>query len=210
MRCLVAPLLRGKERFVGMRRPLGWTERIEFCKNMRVTSVFALNQYNLLLRFEGAANRPLMTFPVNIKLVRVTANGLWSFICLTSYSRTGRMLNFGYGHTLRAMVQGNVRHFWRIIELRGLGYRLKVLNPTNIEFKLGYSHLVHYRMPKGMYCRQLGVKNRAVRIMGPDLFRVAQTVEQIKKLRAHSPYKLKGIFKRRVRPVLKEGYRQKL
>lgn len=207
---MVAPLLRNKTRYFGAGRALAWTEQIEFCKNMRVTDVTALNRYWLLVTFVGAANRPVMTFPVNYKLVRVRANAAWSFISFTSYSRAGRMMNYGYGHTMRAMVAGNVRHFWRIIELRGLGYKLKVLNPTNIEFKLGYSHLVYYRMPKGMHCRQLGIKNRAVRIMGPDLFRVAQTVEQMKNLRAHSPYKLKGIFKRRVRPVLKEGYRQKL
>lgn len=204
------PLIHPKSMKFGAPRGLAWTEHIMFCKGMRVTAVNAVDKYKLMMRFEGAANRPLMTFPVNTKLIRVTANGLWRHVALTSYSRAGRMLNYGYGHTLRAMVEGNVRHFYRVIELRGLGYKLKVLNPTNIEFKLGYRHLVYYRMPKGMHCRQLGIKNRAVRIMGPDLFKVVQTADQLTKLRAHSPYKLKGIFKRRIRPALKEGYRQKL
>ncbi len=107
-----------------------------------------------------------------------------------SLSRIDRSL-WGLGRTLlNNMVVGVSQGFSRELEINGVGYRAAVRG-NQVEFNLGYSHPINFRMPEGV---KIEVdKQTLVKVSGISKEAVGQTAAQIRSLRPPEPYKGKGV-----------------
>ena len=90
---------------------------------------------------------------------------------------------------LNNMVVGVTTGFTRTLEVQGVGYRA-VLQGTNLQLALGFSHPVIVTAPEGI---AFTVEGPRIHIAGIDKERVGQVAANIRKLRPPEPYKGKGI-----------------
>jgi len=97
---------------------------------------------------------------------------------------------------LSQTVGGSCGLFRVTLELRGLGYKVFVPHPKKIEFKLGYSHLVVFKMPGTGLAKPLGLKSRNFVVFANDFIEVTALAARIRNLRSINVYKGKGIFKK--------------
>ncbi|RUM88431.1 MAG: 50S ribosomal protein L6 [Thermodesulfatator sp.] len=96
---------------------------------------------------------------------------------------------------LNNMVTGVTQGFTRSLDIVGLGYRAE-LKGEAIEFQLGYSHPILFKLPEGVKARvEKGVGEVQVRVIleGIDKEVVGETAARIRRLRPPEPYKGKGI-----------------
>ena len=90
---------------------------------------------------------------------------------------------------LNNMVVGVTTGFTRTLEVQGVGYRA-VLQGTNLQLALGFSHPVIVPAPDGI---AFTIEGPRIHIAGIDKERVGQVAANIRKLRPPEPYKGKGI-----------------
>jgi len=97
----------------------------------------------------------------------------------------------GLTRTLVAnMVEGVTKGFEKRLEIQGVGYRA-VLQGTNLELQVGYSHPVKITPRSGIEF-EVPVPTQVV-VRGIDKQMVGQTAAEIRKVRPPEPYKGKGI-----------------
>jgi len=89
------------------------------------------------------------------------------------------------------MILGVVEGYEKKMELVGVGYRLKLDNPTQLTFAIGYSHPVVFKLPEGIEVELEDDKTFTVK--GIDKQLVGQVAANIRKIRKPEPYKGKGI-----------------
>jgi large subunit ribosomal protein L6 len=105
--------------------------------------------------------------------------------------RTSRSLH-GLTRTLIAnMVTGVTDGYEKRLEIVGVGYRVRAMGPTQLEFQLGFSHPVVVDAPDGITFTVDGPTRLGVQ--GIDKQLVGETAANIRKLRKPEPYKGKGI-----------------
>ncbi|HKB80672.1 MAG TPA: 50S ribosomal protein L6 [Thermoanaerobaculia bacterium] len=96
---------------------------------------------------------------------------------------------------MRALVANNVlgvtQGFKRELDIVGVGYRAEVRG-KEVVFQLGYSHPIHFAVPKGIDIAVDG-KTGHITVSGIDKQQVGQTAAEIRGLREPDPYKGKGI-----------------
>lgn len=88
----------------------------------------------------------------------------------------------------------------------GVGYRAFNLDPatTQLYFKLGYSHLIYFKIPKPLKIKCL--KFTKLFIYGNSLYdQLTETAALIRKCRSPEPYKGKGILYHNEKIKLKRG-----
>jgi large subunit ribosomal protein L6 len=88
------------------------------------------------------------------------------------------------------MVTGVTTGFEKILEIRGVGYRVQARG-SDLEFALGYSHPVPVPAPEGITFEVQSPTRFVVR--GIDKQRVGETAAKIRMLRRPDPYKGKGV-----------------
>jgi large subunit ribosomal protein L6 len=88
------------------------------------------------------------------------------------------------------MVTGVTDGFAKILEIRGVGYRVQARG-SDLEFALGYSHPVPVQAPAGITF-EVQTPTRFV-VRGIDKQQVGETAAKIRKLRRPDPYKGKGV-----------------
>ena len=87
-------------------------------------------------------------------------------------------------------VHGVSQGFTKELDIVGIGYGATV-SGSQVEFRLGYSHLVQFDIPDGI---QISVeKQNHLTVTGIDRQRVGQVAADIRALRKPDPYKQKGI-----------------
>ncbi len=91
---------------------------------------------------------------------------------------------------LANMVQGVTEGFKKELEIIGVGYRVQAKG-SGLEFRLGYSHSIHYPAPAGI--RLEAPTPTSVVVRGADKQAVGHTAAVIRSLRPPEPYKGKGI-----------------
>lgn len=91
---------------------------------------------------------------------------------------------------LANMVTGVSKGFERVLEINGIGYRAE-LNGNVIDFTLGYSHPIGFKLPEGVSASV--EKNIIIKLSGIDKAQLGQTAATIRELRPPEPYKGKGI-----------------
>ena len=112
-------------------------------------------------------------------------------------SRQARSLH-GLSRSLIAnMVKGVSDGFERKLELYGVGFRAEVKGKDAINFTIGYSHPILFKLPEGVTAEwkelKTGDKQGEVFIRGVDNDILGRTASEIRALRPPEPYKGKGI-----------------
>jgi large subunit ribosomal protein L6 len=87
-------------------------------------------------------------------------------------------------------VQGVSTGWTKTLDIVGVGYRAEVKG-DHVQFALGYSHPVIYKIPEGIKV-EIDKSNR-VTVSGADRQQVGQVAAEIRSLRRPNPYKGKGI-----------------
>ena len=105
--------------------------------------------------------------------------------------RESRSLH-GLTRTLVAnMVTGVTDGYEKKLEIVGVGYRVTLKSPTQLEFALGFSHPVVINAPEGI---TFSVEsNTKFTVYGIDKQAVGEVAANIRKLRKPEPYKGKGV-----------------
>jgi large subunit ribosomal protein L6 len=105
--------------------------------------------------------------------------------------RLSRSLH-GLTRTLIAnMVTGVTEGYEKKLEIVGVGYRVIPKSPTQLEFQLGYSHVIIFDAPEGItFTVETATK---FSVQGIDKQLVGEVSANIRKLRKPEPYKGKGI-----------------
>jgi large subunit ribosomal protein L6 len=105
--------------------------------------------------------------------------------------RLSRSLH-GLTRTLVAnMVIGVTAGYEKKLEIVGVGYRVVLKSPTQLEFALGFSHPVVVDAPQGV---TFAVENPThFSVLGIDKQAVGEVAANIRKIRKPEPYKGKGV-----------------
>ena len=89
------------------------------------------------------------------------------------------------------MVVGVTEGYEKKLEIVGVGYRVLSKGPTQLEFQLGYSHVITFNAPEGItFTVETPTK---LGVQGIDKQLVGETAANIRKLRKPEPYKGKGV-----------------
>lgn len=151
--------------------------------------------------------RPLLfKIPSN---VRVSVAALKATLYLMCIKKRYRNSVHSLSDLIRATVGGGLHAFRVIMEVRGLGYKVFVTQRDRIDFRLGFSHMVYFRLRNRMYAKALGIKSRVFAVFGYDLIQVTAVAAHIRTMRRINVYKGKGIFKKYFKYKVKEGKRKK-
>ena len=114
-------------------------------------------------------------------------------------------LNILWGTTrslINSAIVGVSVGYEKILELNGVGFRAH-LKGNVLEFQLGFSHNVSYKIPEGI---KISVeKSTIVKVNGIDKELVGKVASEIKMLKPVEPYKGKGIKERGEYILRKEG-----
>jgi large subunit ribosomal protein L6 len=89
------------------------------------------------------------------------------------------------------MVVGVTDGYEKKLEIVGVGYRVLSKGPTQLEFQLGYSHVIIFDAPAGITFTVDGPTRLGV--VGIDKQLVGEVAANIRKLRKPEPYKGKGV-----------------
>ncbi|QCI17886.1 50S ribosomal protein L6 [Buchnera aphidicola (Acyrthosiphon lactucae)] len=92
---------------------------------------------------------------------------------------------------VNSMIIGVSRKFSKKLQLSGVGYRISIIKDDIINMSLGYSHIITYRLPKG-----INIENPSpteIVIQGIDKQLVGQVAANLRSYRVPEPYKGKGI-----------------
>ena len=108
--------------------------------------------------------------------------------------------------TMRALAQGMVlgvtQGFEKKLELRGVGYRVKITG-KELELNVGFSHPVIMVLPEGVDAVAPSQTELTLKSANKQL--VAQFAANIRQIRPPEPYKGKGIRYFNEHVILKEG-----
>jgi large subunit ribosomal protein L6 len=89
------------------------------------------------------------------------------------------------------MVVGVTDGYEKKLEIVGVGYRVISKGPTELEFQLGYSHVINFKAPEGItFAVESPTK---LGVQGIDKQLVGEVAANIRKLRKPEPYKGKGV-----------------
>ena len=89
------------------------------------------------------------------------------------------------------MVVGVTAGYEKKLEIVGVGYRVTLKSPTQLEFALGFSHPVVVNAPEGISFAVEAPTRFSV--IGIDKQAVGEVAANIRKLRKPEPYKGKGV-----------------
>lgn len=111
----------------------------------------------------------------------------------------------GLARTLVAnMVQGVTDGFQRKLLIEGVGYRAEAKGDRWIQFTLGYSHPILFKIPDGLSAT-IDAKENSVTLNGADKQLLGATAAEVRRLRPPEPYKGKGVRYSDERIRRKEG-----
>ena len=98
----------------------------------------------------------------------------------------------GLARALMANAITGVADGWsKALEIVGNGYRAEKQGNA-VVFNLGYSHPIHFEIPKGIDIEVDGKANR-ITVIGIDRQQVGQVASEFRRLRPPEPYKGKGV-----------------
>jgi len=87
-------------------------------------------------------------------------------------------------------IRGVSSGFEKKLEIVGVGYQAR-MDGNKLVLKIGFSHLVEYRVPDGI---KIGIeKNKFITVSGIDRHLVGDVAQEIRRFRPPEPYKGTGI-----------------
>ena len=163
-----------------------------------------------LITFIGPLSRKSLNLKIKILLVPSS-----NLIAVTRLLVAGNStIGFKNGKKIQGTTTAKIRQI--LIEITyviscklnlvGVGYRAFSYDkaPNQIYFKLGYSHLVYFKIPTGLSVKCL--KFTKIFIYGNSSYdSITQTTAQIRNCKLPEPYKGKGILHDQETIILKKG-----
>ncbi|MFA0748901.1 50S ribosomal protein L6 [Fervidibacter sp.] len=115
--------------------------------------------------------------------------------------RQFRALHGLYRSLIANMVEGVTKGFEKVLEVRGMGYRVEQKSPTQIVLNVGYSHPVIFDAPEGITFEvqpqtaspQNDYLCARIIVRGIDKALVGNVAAKIRAIRSPDAYKGKGI-----------------
>lgn len=92
------------------------------------------------------------------------------------------------------------------LKLIGVGYKvfpLNILKRNLLQFKLGFSHFIYYKIPKDL--KIVSHKSASLYIFGHSYYIINQVAANLRKYKTPEPYKGKGILYENENIILKQG-----
>lgn len=161
-------------------------------------SVVALIRYSsgfststIIVRLQSSIYEIQVPISLRVSFLKSKSGGL----LFSSYSAYSFKFLNTWVSTLRNIVWGSLSPFYILLEVRGLGYKVGVKG-SRLEFSLGFSHLVYFKLPTVISAKPIGAKLRAISVISPDWLLLTQAVAAMKRLRRVNVYKERGIFYR--------------
>jgi len=140
------------------------------------------------IKVEGPKGK--MSFPFN-PVVKVEVVGAEVQVSRPDESRLAKGLH-GLTRTLvKNALDGVTKGYERALEISGVGFKAE-LKGKEINFTLGFSHPVVFKLPEGVTA-EVDPKQTRVVIKGVDKHLLGLTAAKIRALRPPEPYKGKGI-----------------
>ena len=140
------------------------------------------------IKFEGPKGKMSLAFNSIMKVE--VANGEVR-VSRPDESRLAKGLH-GLTRTLvRNAVDGVTKGYERVLEISGVGFKAEAKG-KEINFTLGFSHPVVFKLPEGVTA-EVDAKQTRVVIKGVDKHLLGLTAAKIRALRPPEPYKGKGI-----------------
>ncbi|MFL5434747.1 MAG: 50S ribosomal protein L6 [Myxococcales bacterium] len=141
-----------------------------------------------IVKVEGPKGK--MSFPFNPR-VKVEVAGNEVRVSRPDESRLAKGLH-GLTRTLvRNAIDGVTKGYERALEISGVGFKAEVKG-KDINFVLGFSHPVVFRLPDGVTA-EVDAKQTRIIVRGVDKHLLGLTAAKIRALRPPEPYKGKGI-----------------
>ncbi|MEK7284568.1 MAG: 50S ribosomal protein L6 [Chloroflexota bacterium] len=139
------------------------------------------------VRVKGPKGELSRTFHAAVEIARVDGT---VEVRRRDDGRVARALH-GLSRTLLSnMVTGVTKGYAKDLEISGTGYRAQLVG-KDLQFSLGFSHLVDVKPPPGItFTLETPQK---VRVSGTDKELVGEVAAKIRALRVPDPYKAKGI-----------------
>jgi large subunit ribosomal protein L6 len=140
------------------------------------------------VKVEGPKGK--MHFPYNPKVKVEVAAGEVK-VSRPDESRQAKGLH-GLTRTLvKNAIEGVTKGYERALEISGVGFKAEVKG-KEINFTLGFSHPVVFKLPEGVTA-EVDAKQTRVVVRGVDKHLLGLTAAKIRGLRVPEPYKGKGI-----------------
>ena len=140
------------------------------------------------VRVEGPKGK--MHFPFN-PIVKVEVASGQVQVSRPDDTRLSKGLH-GLTRTLvKNAIEGVTKGYERTLEISGVGFKAEVKG-KEINFTLGYSHPVVYKLPEGVTA-EVDAKQTRLTVRGVDKHLLGLTAAKIRGLRLPEPYKGKGI-----------------
>lgn len=149
---------------------------------------------------KGAKGELAMPYDPQFKITR--ENNIVS-VARPSDVKKDKALHGLYRALIQNMVTGVTTGFSKVLEIKGVGYRSKVVG-TNLELSLGYSHPVAVTIPQGINVA-IDEKANTITISGANKHDVGQFAANVRAYRPVEPYKGKGIRYAGERVIMKAG-----
>lgn len=133
-----------------------------------------------------------LSFGLDPSIAIAQADGVLT-VTSSAPGRDGARLQGMTRATLANMVQGVTDGYEKTLELVGTGYRVE-LKGTTLTCVLGFSHQIHYPLPKGITADiPKDSKGTILTLFGTDKALVGQTAATIRGFRPPEPYGGKGV-----------------
>lgn len=140
------------------------------------------------VKVEGPKGKTAFTFDPRMK-VEVSGNEVK--VSRPDDSRLAKGLH-GLTRTLvKNAIQGVTQGYERSLEISGVGFKAE-LKGKEINFILGFSHPVIFKLPEGVTA-EVDPKQTRVTVRSADKHLLGLTAAKIRALRAPEPYKGKGV-----------------
>lgn len=88
------------------------------------------------------------------------------------------------------MVEGVQKPFEKSLEFIGVGFKLALVGTDTLNFEVGFSHPVVFKLPAGISAK---VEKQVLTLSGADKHLVGEIAAQIRRVKPPEPYKGKGI-----------------
>jgi large subunit ribosomal protein L6 len=141
-----------------------------------------------VVKVEGPKGK--MAFPYNPKL-KVEVAGSEVKVSRPDDSRDSKSLHGLTRKLVLNALSGVAKGYERALEISGVGFKAEVKG-KEINFTLGYSHPVVFKLPEGITA-EVDAKQTRVVVRGVDKHLLGLTAAKIRALRVPEPYKGKGI-----------------
>lgn len=119
--------------------------------------------------------------------ITVTDEGI--VVAPNNGSKLARALTGTFAAHVRAMVDGVVTPFKKVLQLNGVGYKVE-LRGDELVLSVGFSHQVILKVPQGL---TVTVVKNTITIEGADKQKVGQFAAEVRAVKPPEPYLGKGI-----------------